>query len=152
MKPALRPFDQEQDLALVKDSWVRSSLEQNLSFKRNDIEMLIGQNQVTVCCEGTMPVLIYGWICHGTDAAGYMHLWYLYVKHLFRRNGIGSWIVRNVMEPSGIGHTWNAVIMTPALRKVIERVHRLESINGEPRPDNRGTTATEAPGPAEGLA
>ena len=113
MRWKLRPYS-ESDFALVIDSWLKSSREHGLSgFKRSDIVKLIETKTIRICCDEEKPEVIHGWICHGVHPYGGPQLWYVYVKEMFRRQGLASWLIRSTMPEQ-----WAPVITTPEFEKL----------------------------------
>ena len=89
----------EEDIEFIFSSWLKSYRGSLLYSKVQSsiyypemhklVEKLLINFPVVIACDVNEPSTIYGWICAG-EVQGVFCLHYIYVKHLYRRFGIGS--------------------------------------------------------------
>lgn len=102
---------QKTDVPFVLNSWWRSSQEARLNFTIIDIQGITEENPIKVCCDDLDESLIFGWVCYHE-----YKLYYIYVKQIVRRTGIGTLLLKEAFryeEPIPI-------CLTPKLERLLE--------------------------------
>ena len=89
----------EGDIGFVFNTWLKSfryssfakPITNTVYFNEQHkiIERLIKKNDIFIACDNTDPNQIYGYICAG-KVDGIFAIHYIYVKHTFRKMGIGK--------------------------------------------------------------
>ena len=104
----LRPANAE-DVGFIFNAWLKSfrnsehakDLSNEIYFSEHHkvIEELLKRYDVIIACNNEDPSQIYGFICAGsTDGVFTLH--YVYVKHTFRRMGIGQALLNSFQHDS----------------------------------------------------
>jgi GNAT superfamily N-acetyltransferase len=110
--PLIRLRDaNETDIDFIFNSWLKSFRDSAFALKIQSpiyfaeqhkvIERLVKHSRVVIACNDSDPSQIFGWIC-ADILQGIFCLHYVYVKHSFRRLGIGK-VLLNAFEHEGAG-------------------------------------------------
>ena len=102
----VRPANQE-DVPFIFSSWLKSYRYSGFAKKISNtvyytehhktIEKIVRCNEVYIACNKEEPNQIYGWIA-GTRVDHIFVLHYVYVKQLFRRQGIARMLLKDAFD------------------------------------------------------
>lgn len=94
----------EEDIPFIFNSWLKSyrnsmfakPIANQIYFTEHHkvIENIVKHNEVLVACSNQDPSEVYGYCCAGR-VDGIFSVHYVYVKHSFRRMGIGKTLLSN---------------------------------------------------------
>lgn len=129
-KVALRTV-QPDDVDLIYDSWLHSGrtdrgppVDKAIYFhgQRQVIGELLKRSPVIIACEPAVPAHVLGWVCFELRA-GLLVLHYIYVKKAFRRMGIATLMMRDMLAHPDASKGLTYSHWTPAAKPLMKRFH-----------------------------
>lgn len=136
-------FGHDIDVGMVTSDWLKSfrdgyfnaTVPNRVYYSQHHkiLENLLEKSTVLVLCNANNPAQALGWMCYEVDA-NILIIHYIYVKEIFRRQGLATKLVKYVMDNKSLNVARNVVLTTHQTHKSkkITRGHRGDWRKQEP--------------------